>query len=174
MRALRLAAMMAVAGLAACSGYERDITLHDLRSNSGKPEEFAIVPRKPLQQPQDMSALPAPTPGGANRTDQTPLEDAVVALGGNPARLQPGDGIGAGDQALVARASRFGRDPDIRKDLASDDLEFRRRRSLFTWSVVPTDEYNRAYRRESLDPYAWLRRARSAGIRTPAAPPPTR
>ena len=87
MRRAHLVAIVAVLGLAACS--ERDITLHDLRTNSGQPEEFSIVPNKPLQTPESYSALPAPTPGGANRTDQTPLKDAVAALGGNPARLDP-------------------------------------------------------------------------------------
>ena len=174
MRVTHLVAILALCGLAACAGRERDIVLHDLRTNSGAPEEFSIVPNKPLQQPESFAALPPPTPGGANRTDQQPLADAVAALGGNPARLDPGTGVPSGDGALVNRASRFGRDPAVRQDLAAADLEFRKRRSLFTWSIVPTDEYNRAYRRQSLDPYDWLARSRQAGARTPSAPPPTR
>ena len=169
MRVTHLVAILALCALAACSGRER--TLHDLRTNSGQPEEFSIVPNKPLQEPESFAALPAPTPGGVNRTDQTPLSDAVAAMGGNPARLNAGDGVPSGDGALINRASRFGRDAGVRGQLAAEDEAFRKRRSLFTWSIVPTDEYNRAYRRESLDSYDWLRRWRRAGAQTPSAPP---
>ena len=171
MRLSHILASVALVGLTACSGYERDITLHDLRTMSGKPEEFAVVPAKPLQEPESFSALPTPTPGGANRTDQQPLADAVAALGGNPARLRAGEGVPSNDVALVNSASRFGRDSTIRQELAAEDLEFRKRRSLFTFSIVPRDEYYRAYRRQSLDPCAWLNRYRRAGALTPSAPP---
>ncbi|WP_425099248.1 DUF3035 domain-containing protein [Tropicibacter sp. S64] len=172
MRVAHCVGLLAFIGLSACNlGRDRDITLHDLRTNSGKPEEFAIVPAKPLEQPENYTALPAPTPGGANRTDQTPLKDAVAVLGGNPNRVDPGAGVPAADTAIISRASRFGRDGSIRESLAAEDLAFRKRRSLFTWSIIPRDEYYIAYRRQALDPYLWLERYRAAGARTPAAPP---
>ena len=171
MRASHLVAILALGALTACSFADRERTLHDLRTNSGEPEEFGILPNKPLEAPESYSQLPTPTPGGANRVDQTPKADAVAALGGNPARVNPGSGIGAGDQALVGRASRFGRDPAVRDQLATEDAAFRKRKSLFTFSIVPTDEYYRAYKRQSLDPYLWLDRYRAAGARTPTAPP---
>ncbi len=171
MRASHLVAILALGVLSACSLADRERTLHDLRTNSGEPEEFGILPNKPLEAPESFAELPTPTPGGANRTDQTPKADAVAALGGNPARLAAGDGVGVGDQALVARASRFGRDPQVRAQLAAEDEEFRKRKSLFTFSVLPTDEYYNAYRRQALDPYLWLQRYRAAGARTPTAPP---
>lgn len=170
MRATHLVGFLALIGLTACGAGKRDITLHDLRTNSGKPEEFAITPGKPLQAPESFSALPTPTPGGTNRTDQTPLKDAVAALGGNPNRLDAGTAVPSSDTAVIGRASRFGRDPSIRQQLADEDLDFRKRKSLFTWSIVPRDEYNRAYKRQTLDPYAWLERFRRAGAQTPAAP----
>ena len=145
--------------------------LHDLRSNSGSPEEFAIVPNKPLVIPESMQALPTPTPGGANRTDPTPKADAVAALGGNPAALVPGEGVAASDAALVQQATRYGTDPAIRQKLATEDAALRQRKGRFNWSLVPRDNYGNAYRRETLDPYAWLRRYRAAGARTPSAPP---
>lgn len=150
---------------------DRDTNLRQLRNPTGTPEEFSIVPPKPLQAPETLSELPIPTPGGSNRTDQTPLKDAVAVLGGAPSRLDAQDGIGAGDQALVARVSRFGRDPSIRTQLASADQEFRERRSLFNWRLVPQDTYNRVYRNQTLDPYAALEAARRAGLLTPSAPP---
>ena len=150
---------------------ERDIGLRLVRNSGEGPEEFGIVPNKPLELPQNLSALPQPTPGGENRTDLRPEEDAVAALGGSPARVRESGAVPRGDTALIARASRFGRDPAIRGELAAEDLEFRRRKSLFTFKIVPQDEYNDAYRRLRLDPYRELDRFRRAGIRTPAAPP---
>ncbi len=171
-RALLILALMA---LTACGTrqdtVDRDTNLRQLRNPSGTPEEFAIVPPKPLEVPETLAQLPQPTPGGENRTDQTPLKDAVAALGGAPSRLDPQPGIGAGDQALVAQVSRFGRQPDIREDLAVADQAFRERRSLFNWRLVPEDTYNRIYRPQTLDPYASLEAARRAGALTPSAPP---
>ena len=167
----RIVILLGFLGLAAaCGRYERDITLHDLRTNQRQPEEFSILPVKPLEQPENYAALPSPTPGASNRTDPTPLADAVAALGGNPARLSAA-GAPVSDGALVNQASRFGRAGDIREVLAAEDLEFRKRRSIFTWAIVPRDEYYRAYRRQALDPYKVLWRYRNGSVRTPAAPP---
>jgi hypothetical protein len=167
--------ILALVALTACGSRQdtadRDTNLRQLRNPSGTPEEFSIVPSKPLQAPESLSELPNPTPGGENRTDQTPLKDAVAVLGGSPARLNVQAGIGAGDQALVARVSRFGREPGIREQLAAADQEFRERRSLFNWRLVPQDTYNRIYRNQTLDPYATLEAARRAGALTPSAPP---
>ncbi|MCK0150222.1 DUF3035 domain-containing protein [Marivita sp. S6314] len=167
--------ILALVALTACGTRQdtadRDTGLRQLRNPSGAPEEFSIVPAKPLQAPDSLTELPQPTPGGSNRTDQTPLKDAVAALGGSPSRLDPQQGIGAGDQALVARASRFGRQPGIREELAAADQAFRERRSLFNWRLVPTDTYNRIYRSQILDPYRTLEAARRGGALTPSAPP---
>ena len=65
-----------VLALGACESSGKLMTL---ASDDG-PEEFAIVPSKPLELPPDLAALPAPTPGGSNITDQNPDADAVAAL----------------------------------------------------------------------------------------------
>ncbi|MBP0481575.1 DUF3035 domain-containing protein [Sagittula salina] len=177
MRAAHLAIIATIGALAlsGCTsrfGAGASRPLHDLRANSGEPEEFAIVPNKPLELPQTFAELPQPTPGGANRTDQTPQADAVAALGGNPAAtVARGGTVGAGDQSVVQAASRYGRDGQIRETLAAEDENYRKRKGLFTWSLVPRDNYSAAYKRQKLDPYAWLQRYRAAGARTPAAPP---
>ncbi|MEQ8342176.1 MAG: DUF3035 domain-containing protein [Marinovum algicola] len=157
-------------GLAACG--ERDITLHELRVRGDGPEEFAIVPPKPLQTPESFDALPPPTPGAANRTDPTPEADAVAALGGDGARVAPrAAGAAAGDGALVSYAARNGVQPGIRAQLAAEDLEFRKRASRFTWQLMREDKYYDAYERFAIDPYEVLRLFRRAGVRTPAADP---
>ncbi|SDG57586.1 DUF3035 domain-containing protein [Alloyangia pacifica] len=168
MKLPHLALMIGLIGITACT--EREKSLHQLRNNRGTPEEFAIVPNKPLEMPQSFAELPAPTPGSANRTDQTPMADAVAALGGNPAQLAVGE-VPSRDAALVNRASRYGRDGNIRAQLAVEDAEFRRDRSVFNWKLFKNDEYNRAYREQILDPYAVLNAYRGAGARTPSAPP---
>ena len=156
-------------GLAACSGGEP--RLRDMSTNRSTPEEFSIVPNKPLVQPETYSALPVPTPGGNNRTDQTPLADAVAVLGGNPARVSRTGGIPASDGALVQTAGRFGVDSNIRLTLAEEDLAFRKRKSLFSWQLVKEDQYNRAYRSQRLDAQRELLRFRRSGALTPSAPP---
>ncbi|MDD8023546.1 MAG: DUF3035 domain-containing protein [Paracoccaceae bacterium] len=164
-------AFAAVLLLSACGGRDKEPVLMHLRASGSGPDEFAILPTKPLQMPDDLAALPEPTPGGANLTDPTPEADAAVALGGNPARLKT-NGIPAGDGALVNYAGRFGSDAAIRTQLSSEDLEYRRKNDgrllerLFNVNV-----YFKAYAPMSLDQEAELERWRKLGIRTPAAPP---
>ncbi len=159
--------LLALAGslaLAACSPRD-DVRLRSDRRAGAGPDEFAIVPPKPLEMPADLRALPEPTPGGTNRTDPTPLDDAVIALGGRP-------GAGGGDAALLAAGTRFGVSPTVRADLAAEDAEFRRRnRPRFLERLFGTDVYNRAYARQGVPQYRELDRFRDAGARTPAAPP---
>ncbi len=168
MKLPHLVLMFGMTGLVACTTSDR--TLHQMRNNRGTPEEFAIVPNKPLQMPQSFAELPTPTPGSANRTDQTPVADAVAALGGNPAQLAVGEVPGR-DAALVNRASRFGREGNIRTQLAVEDAQLRRDSSAFNWKLFKDDEYNKVYRDQILNPYAALNAYRGAGARTPSAPP---
>ena len=167
MRAGGLTALALVLALGACARGAPDL-LQPTRSGDG-PDEFAILPNQPLQAPDDYAALPPPTPGGANRTDRTPLADAAVALGGRPGAA---GAVPARDAGLVGYAARGGVAPDIRRALAAEDLAFRdRNRGRVLERLFGTNVYFRAYRRQSLDQYAELERFRRAGIRTPAAPP---
>lgn len=162
--------LMAGLMLTACSR-NKEPKLLNVKASTVGPDEFSILPNKSLQQPENFAALPPPTPGGRNRVDVTPNEDAVAALGGRPSALSAG-GIPAGDAMLVSAARRYGVTPGIRQQLAGEDLNFRRRKDgkvlerLFNVNV-----YFRAYRRQSLDKYAELERFRRMGVRTPAAPP---
>ena len=169
---LRIAILAITAmGLSACSGYERDIRLRDVTSMSPGPDEFGILPGKPLQEPTSFTELPTPTPGSANLTDQNPLADGVAALGGRPDRLE-NKGVPAGDGALVRHASRNGVDPNVRTELAAQDEDFRKRKSRFTRiRIVRQDLYNKVYKRETLNARREWNRYRRAGARTPSAPP---
>jgi hypothetical protein len=170
MRAMKGRAIIAVATmitLAACGG-KGDPQLLNLRSGPG-PDEFAIVPPKPLELPKDLAALPDPTPGGFNRTDQNPEADAAIALGGRPSAA---GGIPSGDSALYAHAARFGVDGNIRSVLASEDLEWRRdNNGRILERLFNVNVYYKAYRKQRLDQQAELARWRALGARNPSAPP---
>jgi len=159
--------VVATALLASCAG-ERG--LRDMRSNTGGPDDFSVVPGAPLILPETID-LPQPTPGGTNRTDINPEAEAIVALGGSPSRAFAG-GIPSSDSALVARATRYGTSADIRAVLASEDEAIRKRaRVLNTLNFLGRDRYFQTYARQALDAYSELARFRAAGVATPSAPP---
>ncbi len=163
----RILATLALVGLlGGCGGGEPDLLA--LTRNGPGPDEFSIVPNRPLEQPQSFAALPPPTPGGANRSDPTPLADATRALGGTPG----GGAAPVQGPALIARTGRFGVEPGIRARLAAEDAAFRgERRGRLLERLFNTTTYFSAYERQSLDQYRELERLRARGIRTPAAPP---
>jgi len=158
--------LIAVTVLGACENKG----LRQIQSRGEGPDEFLIVPAKPLEQPESFAALPVPTPGGFNRTDQRPLEDSVAQLGGQ--RGSANAPIPGGDAALVNHASRFGRDASIRATLAEADAQFRKRQARLTQiRIIQDDVYAQAYRREALNPNRTAEQFRRAGIPTPTAPP---
>lgn len=165
--AIALGAMLAISGCAAPKGDGTD--LMNLRSKDG-PDEFAILPPKALDMPDNLAELPEPTPGGANRTDPTPEADAIVALGGKP---QTAGGIPAADGALYAHSTRYGLDAGIRGTLAAEDLDWRRdHKGRILERLLNVNVYYRAYRKQSLDQFAELEFWRARGAKTPSAPPP--
>lgn len=167
--ATKAVALMALLAVAGCSGSEVPRLLNLGQDGEG-PDEFAILPTKPLQAPENFSALPTPTPGGVNRVDATPNADAIAALGGNPNAA--GRGVPSSDAGLVAYASRQGRSGTIRQELAAEDVAFRKNnRTRVLERLFNVNVYFKAYRPQSLDKYAELERFRQLGVRTPTAPP---
>lgn len=158
---------MLCGGLAACGGPEQP-SLMNVASNTSSPDEFSVLPGKPITLPRDLASLPTPTPGGANLTDPNPRNDAIAALGGRPSQA---DGpIREGD--LVTYASRYGVDPSIRQTLAAEDLEFRRENDgRLLERLMNVNVYFDAYSGQSLDQHLELERFRRAGVRTVSAPP---
>ncbi len=150
--------------LAACSS--QTPTLMNLRAEGEGPDEFGVLPTRPLEIPADLASLPTPTLGGTNRADPDPEADVAAALGGDVNRATPGTA------SLIGHATRFGVGDGIREALAAEDLEFRRRNDgRLLERLAAVNVYYRAYRVMALDRYAELERMRAAGIRTPAAPP---
>lgn len=159
-----LGALGLVLVLSACGGGEPQ-PLMNLRSPHDGPDEFAILPTKPLEMPKDFKALPPPEPGARNLVDPAPLDDAVIALGGRP-------GAGGTDGALVAAAGRNGVSGGIREQLAADDATFRgRNEPRLLERLFGTSTYHRVYGREALRADPELDRWRRANARTPSATP---
>lgn len=159
--------------VAACGAGDKDVTLTRLKNPDEGPDEFLITPGKPLQEPESYSALPAPNPGGANRTDRDPKAEGIAALGGNAGATAQG-GIPPRDAGLVRHAGRFGTQPGIRQTLRAEDEQLRRaygKRNLLR--IGPRDDYTEAYKRQWLDAQEEQQRLRRAGIVTPSAPPPS-
>lgn len=166
MRALSFS-VLALILVAACSNPDR--SLHSLQSAGGGPDEFAVIPAEPLELPQT-STLPNPTPGGTNRADPTPNADAIRALGGSPS-AQIAGGVPAGDAALVAQASRYGVDSNIRAELAAADAaKLERARRLNFFNPLGRDRYFPAYARQALDAPAELARLQAMGVSVPQIP----
>lgn len=170
MRAVKGKAIIAAAAmlmLAGCAGGDGP-QLMNLRTGQG-PDEFAIVPPKPLEMPESLAELPEPTPSGSNRADAQPFDDAILALGGKPSA---GGGIPTGDAALYSHAARFGVEAGIRATLAAEDLDWRRdNKGRILEQLFNVNVYYKAYRTQRLDQQAELARWRALGVRTPSAPP---
>ncbi|RMH40280.1 MAG: DUF3035 domain-containing protein [Alphaproteobacteria bacterium] len=170
MRAMTGLALVAAMALSACSSAETEPRLMHLRSATQGPDEFSILPTKPLEMPTDFAALPAPTPGGRNRADRDPDAEIATALGGRPAATR--GAVPAADRAIVAQATRFGLQEGIRATLAAEDLAWRRAHDgRLLERVFRVNVYFRAYAPMALDKYAELDRWRRAGVKTVAAPP---
>ncbi|MFD1158841.1 DUF3035 domain-containing protein [Roseovarius aestuarii] len=169
MNVSRVLMVFLMLALAACGNKGKPLSR--IEKTGDGPDEFTIIPSKPLQAPESYAALPTPTPGGSNLTDQYPLADGAVALGGNPAALATA-GIPATDAGLVRHASRYGVNPGIRQTLRAEDDDVRRRHGRVNiLNIGPVDDYTNAYRRQWLNSDAEFRRLRRAGITVPSAPP---
>jgi hypothetical protein len=164
--------LFALAGTLAACGDEanEDSFLSSFGLASKAPVEFAVVPHKPLELPENLAALPPPTPGSRNRTDLTPIEDARVALGGNP----NGGVTVQSDAALLAATGARSAPSGIRQVLAEEDALYREGNKgplLPRWFNKNTEAV--IYEDMLLDPTIESLRQRASGRRTPEFPPPS-
>ncbi|HEY9040464.1 MAG TPA: DUF3035 domain-containing protein [Roseovarius sp.] len=155
----------------AVAGCGQNGKLSRIKNTSNGPDEFTVMPTKPLQTPDSYSALPPPTPGAANLTDMNPRAEGIAALGGNPAATVP-SGIDRGNAGLINHVSRNGVSPAIRQQLASEDADTRRRHGRVNiFNIGPNDDYTDAYKKQWLDAQAEKQRMQRSGVITPSAPP---
>ncbi|MEI4195655.1 DUF3035 domain-containing protein [Roseovarius sp. E0-M6] len=157
--------------LTACGNRNGDVKLTRFQNSGEGPDEFTILPTKPLQSPDSYNNLPAPNPGGVNLVDQNPEAEGIEALGGNAAVLSRG--VSANETGLINHVRREGVTPGIRQTLAKEDREVRRKHGRVNiLRIGPVDDYTTAYKRQWLDADAERQRLQRRGIATPSAPPP--
>ena len=164
-QAIGAAALLVASGLlAGCGGGGFAGALRDA-GVGGSPDEFLVLPTKPLEIPENLSALPPPTPGAVNRVDPRPESDAVAALTGRPAAAGT-----APAGTLIARAGPV--DPQIRSRLASEDQVYRQEnRGLLLERLADNNPDWTIYEDMRLNADAEFLRLRARGVRVPAAPP---
>lgn len=129
------------------------------------PDEFMVLPTRPLEMPSNLNALPPPTPGRANLVDYHPNAEAVAGLTGRQGPAGTADG-----SAVVARTGVGA--PQIRATLAVEDAEYRaqnRGRLLERW--FSRDKVALTYRSQTLDAPVSFETMRARGVGVPAPPP---
>jgi hypothetical protein len=132
---------------------------------AGKPDEFMVLPTRPLEMPANVAALPPPTPGAPNRVDYHPHAEAIAGLSGRPGAAGNADG-----SALVAAAGP--RDPNVRPELAAEDVEWRRtHHGRLLERLFSRDRDALVYRPMVLNAPGEFERMRASGVAVPAATP---
>jgi hypothetical protein len=138
-----------------------------LRSSgvTSTPDEFMVLPTRPLEMPQNLAALPPPVPGAPNRVDYQPQQIALEGLTG-----RPGPAATAGGAALVAAAGPA--QPQIRSVLASEDAEYRAtHQGLLLERLFNKNKEVVVYEAMILDPGREYEYLRARGLNQPPAPP---
>ncbi|MEO1275091.1 MAG: DUF3035 domain-containing protein [Pseudomonadota bacterium] len=160
--------MIALAACGRSAGDERSAAEQFSANQLVAPEEFAVLPQKPLELPEDLTTLPTPTPGAVSRVDLTPEADALAALGGAPGR----GGATASDVALLAATTAGGVDPDIRARLARESRIYAsRNQGRILERLFGQNTENSIYRGQTLNAGAEARRLIQLGVEVPQAPP---
>ncbi len=163
------AAALATAAALAMSGCSEGGLGASLRQAgvSSTPDEFLVLPTKPLEIPDNLLAQPLPTPttGSSNRVDYNPRVEAVAGLTGGSGALPTASGA-----ALVARVPPGS--PEIRATLVVEDAQYRsqnRGRLLERW--FSRDQDALIYRGMSLNQAFEFERLRGQGVEVPPSPP---
>jgi len=134
---------------------------------NGAPDEFLVLPQKPLEMPSDMTALVEPDPSARSRVALDPHASAKRALGGTGAGYK----ATGTDNAILAAARIRPVDPNIRQELRTEDNKKRARPSGFVgfldlFRITPREQT--IYNDEKLDARAELLKRRQQGVRTPS------
>ena len=153
--------------LGGCSreGQEQSVLERLNTASDDAPDEFMVLPRRPLVLPEDLATLPEPQPGETSRADLTPISDLQVALSGRTGQGVPS----SADAALLSAVG--GVTPNIRAILAEEDADWRdRHKGRLLERLLLKSQEGITYRAMILDADAELRRLRALGIRVPQLP----
>lgn len=115
-----IATVVAAVALTGCDVNVKDV----LNQRSQGPDEFRVIPRKPLQMPVVAADLPTPQPGVESPLEPQPLQDAQEALALDG--LTP-SGETAGEAALLSAAGATDAPDEIRTTLDNEVFDDDRR-----------------------------------------------
>lgn len=135
---------------------------------TSSPDEFTVLPSKPLEQPTTYNTLPTPTQNDINLANQRPISDAVVALGGNAAALN-GTRSTPAEAPLIAAVSRNGVTDNIRTILANESATKRKGRNgdRFLYRLTGRPDPKGRGSKDAIDPELEAIRLHELGIKTP-------
>ncbi len=131
------------------------------------PDEFLVLPTRPLEMPDDLAALPVPTPGQPSLVDYDPEAIAIAGLTGTDAPARTASG-----SALLARVGVAANTPGIRLILAEENVTYRQsHRGRVLERMFSKNRDALVYRQMILDPAPVYETLRARGVRVPAPPP---
>lgn len=169
MKKIALSMIVAIFALQACDG--GPLATGTLKDDG--PDEFAIIPNKPLELPEELGTelaqLPTPTPGARSRAIPAPRREAVATLGGQPERLDDRR-VTASESQLIAAASVSGVNPNIRSILAAEQADNPDTKPRLLERAFGLQRRANAGRLTALDPQAEAVRLQRLGVRVIVPP----
>ncbi len=166
-----LTTVLVVSAIAGCDTSQGVGRFFADKTKDNGPDEFGIVPTRPLELPADFVTLPEPTPGARNRTDPLPDHDAVAALGGQPSRLDS-TSVPSSENALLSAATRNGTTTNIREVLKQEDEAFRDDNGpRLLERLFKVNTYLRTYEDQTLKARKVNEQLRRNGLKTPTVSP---
>ena len=167
-KTLNVVLVIATVGILAACTRGGDGRVLNLRQSAIAPDEFLVVPQKPLETPSDLTSLPAPEPGATDLVTIDFERNLLEALGG---RAVSPTAAPARDAAFVgAVRSSGGSTPDIRTVLREEDQAFREARKGRLERLAQQRQAVTLYDSMLLDPTAETLRLRALGVKVPALP----
>ena len=126
---LRAATLTGLAALTLVVGGCGNKTVQEMVGyDRSTPDEFAVMPRAPLEMPASLSELPPPRPGAPRPQESAPREQAEAILFGQGQKLQrPTEPAGVSSRVgtgLLAQAGQA--DPNIRTTVDQETSEERK------------------------------------------------
>jgi hypothetical protein len=122
------AGLVLIGSLSACEGVKRSLGLE-----RSPPDEFAVVPHRPLTVPPDFALTP-PTPGESGPREASARDKAAAAVFGSV--TSAGGARGQGEEALLKAAGAEKSDHAIRRTIDREFSTFAREDEGFFESLL--------------------------------------
>lgn len=181
-------ALLAMGGLAACSGKKTEVAeeasitrkppadyfnIDDITGSlRTAPDEFSVVTKKPLEMPPSLDALPPPEPGKISSRDADPVAEARQALLRDTGAVPASISTTPSAAERVVLGSVGGADPNIRATVAAEQAQYDSQQQKYIldryFPILP--RLRGETQVGALDPVAERERLVREGILAPALP----